>query len=56
MKKLCEKENTVGFLFEGMKKDELFEAIRADGSLPRKTISMGHAVDKRYYIEGRRIK
>lgn len=56
LKKLCEKENTVGFLFEGMKKDELFEAIRADGSLPRKTFSMGHAEDKRYYIEGRRIK
>ena len=56
LKKLCEKENTVGFLFEGMKKDELFEAIRADGSLPRKTFSMGRAEDKRYYIEGRRIK
>lgn len=55
-KKLCEKENTVGFIFEGMKKDELFQAIKADGSLPRKTFSMGHAEDKRYYIEGRKIK
>lgn len=54
--KLCEQENTVGFLFEGMKKDELFEAIKVDGSLPRKTFSMGHAQDKRYYIEGRKIK
>ncbi len=56
LKKLCKNENTVGFLFEGMKKDQLFEAIKADGSLPRKTFSMGHARDKRYYIEGRRIK
>lgn len=53
---LCENENTLGFLFEGMKKDELFEAIMQDGSLPRKTFSMGHAKDKRYYIEGRKIK
>lgn len=56
LKDLCKGENTIGFLFEGMKKDELFDAIRADGSLPRKTFSMGHAEDKRYYIEGRKIK
>ncbi len=56
VKDLCKSENTIGFLFEGMKKDELFEAIRQDGSLPRKTFSMGHAEDKRYYIEGRKIK
>ncbi len=56
VKNLCKAQNTIGFLFEGMKKDELFEAIRQDGSLPRKTFSMGHAEDKRYYIEGRRIK
>ena len=56
VKQLCKEENTVGFLFEGMKKQELFEAIRQDGSLPRKTFSMGHAEDKRYYIEGRKIK
>lgn len=54
--KLCEKENTVGFIFEGMKKEELFDAVIADGSLPRKTFSMGPADDKRFYIEGRQIK
>ena len=26
-----------------------------DGVLPRKTFSMGHALEKRYYIECRRI-
>lgn len=56
LKELAKEKNTVGFLFDGMKKDELFEAIKADGSLPRKTFSMGHAQDKRYYIEGRKIK
>ena len=53
---LCKQEGTLGFIFEGMGKDELFPAITADGSLPRKTFSMGHARDKRYYIEARKIK
>ena len=55
-KQLCETESTVGFIFDGMKKDELFDAVILDGSLPRKTFSMGHADDKRFYLEGRRIK
>ncbi len=54
-KKLCKSENTVGFIFDGMKKSELFEAVSADGSLPRKTFSMGHADDKRFYIEARKL-
>ena len=53
---LCKQEGTLGFIFDGMQKDELFPAITADGSLPRKTFSMGHAHDKRYYIEARKIK
>ena len=55
-KSLCGQDKTLGFIFDGMGKDELFPAIMADGSLPRKTFSMGHAEDKRYYIEARRIK
>lgn len=53
---LCKEDGTLGFLFEGMGKEDLFPAIVADGSLPRKTFSMGHAEDKRYYIEARKIK
>lgn len=53
---LCKKENTLGFIFDGMGKDDLFVAVVSDGSLPRKTFSMGHAHDKRYYIEARKIK
>ena len=52
---LCKAENTVGFIFEGMQKSELFDAIKQDGSLPRKTFSMGHAADKRFYIEARKL-
>lgn len=56
LKKLASRENAVGFIFEGMQKSELFPAVNADGSLPRKTFSMGHADDKRFYIEARKIK
>lgn len=56
VKTLAAQPNTIGFLFDGMQKSELFPAIQSDGSLPRKTFSMGHATDKRYYIEARKIK
>ena len=54
--RLSNRDNTIGFLFDGMKKEELFAAVKQDGSLPRKTFSMGHAEDKRYYLETRIIK
>ena len=52
---LSAKENAVGFLFGGMEKSDLFRTVIFDGALPRKTFSMGHAEDKRYYLECRRI-
>lgn len=56
LKKLAKKPNAVGFLFGGMKKDQLFKTVICDGALPRKTFSMGHANDKRFYLECRKIK
>ena len=56
VERLCKEENAVGFIFDGMEKSDLFAAVDQDGSLPRKTFSMGHAGDKRFYIEGRKIK
>ena len=56
LRTLAKQQNAVGFLFDGMRKDELFRTVIYDGALPRKTFSMGHAADKRYYIEARRIK
>jgi len=53
---LAGRPNAVGFLFEGMKKDQLFKSVLFDGALPRKTFSMGHAEDKRYYLEARKIR
>lgn len=48
--------NNVGFIFDAMPKSELFKTVILDGSLPRKTFSMGHSYDKRYYLEARKIK
>ena len=55
VKKLSEGEDMIGFVFDGMRKDELFSVVERDGALPRKTFSMGEARDKRYYIECRNI-
>ena len=52
---LAKKDNAIGFIFDGMEKNELFKTVIFDGALPRKTFSMGHAEDKRYYLECRRI-
>ncbi|MBE6597295.1 MAG: DUF1015 domain-containing protein [Ruminococcaceae bacterium] len=56
LRALASKDDVVGFLFDGMSKDELFRTVIFDGALPRKTFSMGHARDKRYYLECRKIK
>ena len=53
---LSRAEDAIGFIFSGMEKDDLFRTVIFDGALPRKTFSMGHAEDKRFYIECRRIR
>lgn len=44
-----------GFILPALDKNNLFGHIVMEGVLPRKTFSMGHAVEKRYYLEARRI-
>ncbi len=56
IKALSQKERSIGFTFSGMEKSQLFKTVIFDGALPRKTFSMGHAQDKRYYLECRKIK
>ena len=56
LERLSCKEGSVGFLCGGVEKDELFAYVAANGTLPRKTFSMGEAASKRYYIEARKIK
>lgn len=53
---LAKQENAIGFLLPAMEKSQLFRGVIADGVLPRKTFSMGHSREKRYYLEGRKIK
>lgn len=53
---LAKDANTVGFVFDGMDKMELFPYVEAHGTLPRKTFSMGEAESKRYYLEMREIR
>ena len=53
---LAKKPSSIGFLLPAMEKSQLFRGVIADGILPRKTFSMGHAREKRYYLEARKIK
>lgn len=53
---LARQENAMGLLLQPMGKSQLFRGVIAGGILPRKTFSMGHAREKRYYLEGRKIK
>ncbi len=50
------KDGNAGILFDVMDKSELFKTVILDGALPRKTFSMGHAHDKRFYTECRKIR
>ena len=50
-----DRKDAVGILFEKLDKGDLFKYVSANGAFPRKTFSMGEGVEKRYYLEGRRI-
>jgi hypothetical protein len=45
----------VGILLPPVKKSGLFETAARSGPLPRKSFSMGEAVEKRYYLECREL-
>ena len=51
---LC-KKGAVAFLMPPFAKSDLFKGVVMGGVLPRKTFSMGHAEEKRYYVECRKI-
>lgn len=55
-KDFAKKDGNVGIIFDAMAKEELFKTVILDGALPRKTFSMGHSHDKRFYLEARKIK
>ena len=53
---LSQKEGNIGIILPQVSKKTFFETILKDGSFPRKTFSIGHANEKRYYMEARQIK
>jgi hypothetical protein len=56
LQELAQVTGSIGFLLPAIDKDSFFRGISVDGVLPRKTFSMGHAQEKRYYLEARKIK
>lgn len=56
VRSLASAPGCIGFLLPAMEKGQLFRGVIHRGVLPRKTFSMGHAREKRYYLEGRYIK
>ena len=54
--KLTESPDSIGFLLPSMDKSDLFRTVISDGVFPKKSFSIGHARDKRYYLECRKIK
>jgi hypothetical protein len=55
VERLAHEKGNLGFYLPAMEKSELFRTVILDGSLPRKTFSMGEAHEKRYYLECRKI-
>ena len=59
LKELSHENGCLGFQmpeFDESAKRDFFKVISESGTLPRKTFSMGHAKEKRYYLEARRIQ
>ncbi|MDP4134232.1 MAG: DUF1015 domain-containing protein [Bacillota bacterium] len=48
-------DGNIAFLIKCLRKEDLFDTVNAYGPLPKKTFSMGHANEKRFYTEARKI-
>ena len=53
--KLARDKRCVGLVLPAMDKSDFFETVEKRGVFPRKSFSVGHAEDKRYYLECRDI-
>lgn len=53
---LASEPDNFGIILPAMDKSELFNTVITEGVFPKKSFSIGHARDKRYYLECRRIK
>lgn len=48
-------ENSIGISMPSLSKDNIFSYLNTFGVLPRKSFSIGHSNEKRYYIEAKLI-
>ena len=56
IKELADTDNKIGFRLPKPERSEMVAHIMTGKTLPRKTFSLGHACEKRYYLEGRKIR
>ena len=55
-RELGEKPGNIAMILPEFDKYTLYDTVRRDGALARKSFSIGEAREKRYYLESRRIK
>lgn len=53
---LASGQGCCGILLPPMNKGDLFSSVLRSGAFPRKSFSIGHSRDKRYYLEARKIR
>ena len=53
---LVKQRGGIGFILPPMDKKDLFETVALRGVFPKKSFSIGHAHEKRYYLECRKIR
>ena len=49
------RKGNLGLVLPDLSKDHFFSDMLKDGAYPRKTFSIGHANEKRFYMEARKI-
>ena len=50
------RKGNLGIILPDVSKEKFFSDMLKDGAYPRKTFSIGHANEKRYYMEARKIR
>lgn len=55
LRNLAERDHTFALFLPAMEKSDLFRTVEISGVFPKKSFSIGHARDKRYYLECREI-
>ncbi|MFH1404048.1 MAG: DUF1015 domain-containing protein [Candidatus Altiarchaeota archaeon] len=55
LRSMGSREGNVGFYMPRYSKKSLFKSVLLHGAFPRKSVSMGHADEKKYYLECRKI-